>query len=185
MGGTAVTVPQPGDVLLTRGTAWTSKVIRFGAALLDRPNTYNHVIVIHHRDNLGVLWGVEARAEGVGWIDLTRTMRSRWVLTNADQPKTPEDRVFIAKTVEGAIAAPYDWTAIVAEAFEALRIDEFWRPAEFPEDGRLPYGTICSALADWAYERRGLPNPGGAAKTRTTTPSDWQTFLTLRPWEHL
>jgi hypothetical protein len=176
-------IPLPGDILLTRGNAWTSRLIRFGAALLDRPNTYNHVIVMHHYDGLGVPWGLEARAEGVGWIDLTKTLRSRWLLTNADQPKTPADREFIAKTVEAVIGTPYDWGAIAAEAFEALRIDKLWRAKEFPEDGHLPYGTICSALGDWAYERRGLANPGGTAKTRLTTPSDWQTFHTLRCWE--
>jgi hypothetical protein len=177
-----MTDPQPGDVILTRGSAWTSKLIRWGAALLDQPNVYNHVIVVHHRDALGVLWGIEARAEGVGWVDLTRTLKSRWVLTNADQPKTPEDREFICRTVEGAIATPYDWAAIVHEAFEALRIDKLWRAKEFPEDGRLPYGTICSALADWAYEQRGLPNPGGVKRTRLTKPADWHTFLITKGW---
>jgi hypothetical protein len=174
--------PAPGDVLLTRGTAWTSKLIRFGAALLDQPNIYNHVIVVHHRDAGGVLWGIEARADGVGWLDMTRTLKSRWVLTNAEQPKTPEDRVFICNTVEGALHTPYDWAAIVAEAFDALRIDGLWRAREFPEDGRLPYGTICSALADWAYERRGLPNPGGSGKTRLTKPADWNSFIATKGW---
>jgi hypothetical protein len=158
--------PQPGDVILTRGNAWTSRLIRWGAALLDQPNVYNHVIVVHHRDAIGVLWGIEARAEGVGWVDLTRTLKSRWVLSNADQPKTPADREFITRTVEGAIAT----------------IDKLWRAKEFPEDGRLPYGTICSALADWAYEQRGLPNPGGTRRTRLTKPADWHAFIQTRGW---
>jgi hypothetical protein len=177
------TYPQPGDVLLTRGSAWTSVLIRLGAALLDRPNRSNHVIIFHHYDELGVPWGIEARAEGVGWIDLSRTLRSRWLVTNAGQPKTPAQRALICQVVEGTIGTAYDWPAIVAEALEALRIDRLWRAQEFPEDGRLPYGTICSALADFAYERAGLANPGGTGKTRLTTPADWDTFITTRAWE--
>lgn len=175
--------PLPGDVLLTRGSAWTSWLIRFGAALLDRPNISNHVIIFHHYDALGVPWGIEARAEGVGWIDLTRTLKSRWLLTNAAQPKTPAQRALICKAVAGAIGTPYDWSGIVADAFEALRIDKLWRAREFPEDGRLPYGTVCSALADWAYERAGLANPGGSGVTRLTSPGDWNAFLITRAWE--
>lgn len=175
--------PLPGDVLLTRGSAWTSRLIRFGAALLGRPNISNHCIVFHHFDELGVPWGIEARAEGVGWIDLTRTLKSRWLLSNADQPKTPADRAFICAAVEAAIGTPYDWGAIAADALQALRIDHLWRAKEFPEDGRLPYGTVCSALADWAYERVGLENPGGNGATRLTTPADWDAFVITRAWE--
>lgn len=179
-----MTEPLPGDVLLTRGSAWTSRLIRFGAALLGRPNLHNHVIVFHHYDALGVPWGIEARAEGVGWIDLTHTLKSRWLASNADQPKTAADREFICNTVEAIIGTPYDWAAIVADAFEALHINRFWQAEEFPEDGRLPYGTVCSALADWAYEQRGLDNPGGATKTRLTSPADWTAFIATRDWTY-
>lgn len=177
-----MTAPQPGDVLLTRGTAWTSKLIRFGAALLDRPNTYNHVIVFTHYDALGIPQGIEARGEGAGDIDLRRTLRSRWVVSNADQPKTPAQRALVVEAARGVKGTPYDWSAIVAEGLEALRITPFWTLPERPKD-RLPTSLICSALADWAYAKAGLANPGGDTRTRLTTPADWDTFITTRAWE--
>jgi hypothetical protein len=53
---------------------------------------------------------------------------------------------------------------------------------ERPKD-RLPTSLICSALADWAYAKAGLPNPGGDAKTRLTTPADWAEFVLTKHWE--
>lgn len=177
-----VTAPQPGDVILTRGSAWTSRLIRFGAALLDRPNVYNHVIVFTHYDGLGIPQGLEARAEGAGDIDLRRTLASRWVTSNADQPKTASQRALVIEAAKGLKGTPYDWSAIFVEGLEALRITRFWTLAERPKD-RLPTSLICSALADWAYARAGLANPGGDNATRLTTPADWDTFIRTRAWE--
>lgn len=174
--------PQPGDVLLTRGSAWTSRLIRFGAALLGKPNVRNHVIVFTHYDELGIPQGIEARAEGAGDIDLRHTLRSRWLLTNVDQPKTPQQRELIVEAVRGVKGTRYDWSAIMVEGLEALRITRFWTLAEWPKD-RLPTSLICSALADWAYARAGLVNPGGDSYSRLTTPADWDTFITTRAWE--
>lgn len=175
-------IPQPGDVLLTRGSAWTSKLIRFGAALLDRPNVYNHVIVFTHYDGLGIPQGIEARAEGAGDIDLRRTLKSRWVVSNADQPKTASQRALIVDAVRAVKGTPYDWTAIAAEGFRALHITRFWTLPEYPKD-RLPTSLICSALADWAYARAGLANPGGDSANRLTTPADWDAWIRTRGWE--
>ena len=36
---------QAGDILCTRSNAWYARLIRFGAALLGRPNTVNHVAI--------------------------------------------------------------------------------------------------------------------------------------------
>jgi hypothetical protein len=176
-----MTAPQPGDILLTRGSAWTSRLIRLGAALLDRPNAYNHVIVFTHYDQLGIPQGIEARAEGAGDIDLRRTLKSRWVFSNADQPKTPGQRQLVVAAAKGVKGTQYDWPAIFDEALEALGITPFWTLAERPAD-RLPTSLICSALADWAYAKAGLANPGGNAHNRLTTPSDWSSFILTKGW---
>lgn len=177
-----MTPPMPGDVILTRGTAWTSKMIRFGAALLDRPNAYNHAIVFTHYDTLGIPQGIEARAEGAGWIDLRRTLASRWVTTNADQPKNPTQRELITQAAKGCLGVKYDWSAIFAEGLEALGITPAWTLPDRPKD-RLPTSLICSALADWAYAKAGLANPGGDTRNRLTTPADWAEFVITRGWE--
>lgn len=180
--GDHVTLPLPGDILLTRGSAWTSHIIRIGAALLDRPNVFNHVVVFTHYDALGIPQGIEARADGAGDIDLRKTLKSRWLASNAAQPKTPAQRALVVDAVRGIKGTQYDWAAIFVEGIQALRITPFWTLAERPAD-RLPTSLICSALADWAYAKAGLPNPGGNAHNRLTTPADWATFVITRAWE--
>jgi hypothetical protein len=174
--------PQPGDVILTRGNAWTSRMIRLGAALLDMPNVHNHVIVFTHYDKLNIPQGIEARAEGAGDIDLRRTLKSRWLMSNAEQPKTPQQRELVIQAAKGLKGTEYDWPAIFVEGLQALRITPFWTLPERPKD-RLPTSLICSALADWAYAKAGLANPGGDSRTRLTTPADWEMFITTRGWE--
>lgn len=174
--------PLPGDVVLTRSKGWVGWIIRFGAALLDRPNVRNHVVVVHHEDASGTLWGLEGRPGGVGWVDMTRVMRQPLTSTNAAQPKTWAQRDDICRVVESMVQRPYDWTAIGQAAMEALRMDRLWRAEEFSEAGEVPGQVICSALADWAYERVGLPSPGGSQRTRFTTPADWDLFIQSRAW---
>jgi hypothetical protein len=180
---------QPGDVLLTRYDGWTGRVIRFGAALRElitrrpSPNLRNHVIGVTHRDLLGVLWGIEATADGVTDVDLTRRLRSAWVISNREQPKTPAQRAEIVRILRAMKGTPYDWEAIVGDGFDSLGIDKFWRPAQFPQDGRLPLATVCSALLDFAYESATVASPGQYDGARFTTPADWDSFITTRAWE--
>jgi hypothetical protein len=203
---------QPGDILLTRFDAGLfARLIRFGAALKElitgkpNPNVHNHVIIVWKTDDAGVLWGIEARAEGVGPVDLAKRIENRWVISNADQPKTPEQRAVVVATVEAMLGSRYDWVAIVADAMQSLGINEFWQTFDWAPDGKghLPYATVCSALADLgyrrgdlvcpskpkrvtagtlvghAYEVAGLPAPGG----RFVTPADWETLITQKAWE--
>ncbi|HEU4913064.1 MAG TPA: hypothetical protein VFV76_14335 [Actinomycetes bacterium] len=173
----------PGDVVLTRSKGWVGWIIRLGAALLDRPNIRNHVIVVHHRDDAGTLWGIEGKPGGVGWVDMTTVLRHRLTSDNRNQPKDTRQRATICAAVEAAIQRPYDWGAIAHAAAESLRLDELWWRVEFREDDTIPAGVICSALADWAYERTGLASPGGTGRTRYTTPADWDHFIQSRDWE--
>lgn len=183
----------PGDVLLTRYDGWTGRLIRFGAALrellfnIPSPNLHNHCILVHHFDAKGVLWGIEARAEGVGWIDLTQRVRSKWTVSNAAQPKTVAQRARVCELGQALLGTPYDWTAIALDGFASVGISPEWEALrlddEFPEGGALPYAVVCSAYVDWCYEEAGLANPGGAEVTRYTQPTDWDQFVLTRGWE--
>jgi hypothetical protein len=99
------------------------------------------------------------------------------------QPKTPAQREVVVRVARAMLGTPYDWEAIVGDGADALGIDKFWRPADFPDNGRLPLATVCSALWDYAYQRAELANPGANAGGRFTTPADWDTFITTRAWE--
>jgi hypothetical protein len=185
-----------GDVLVTREGPWiVSALIRLGAKLTGRPAFCNHVIIVHHRDARGTLWGLEGRPGGVGWRDLTEPLKG--VLTNAnnEQPKTEEQRYLIAVASESLLATPYDWMAIAEHTRVAL---SFWErvkvfkslPGGLSFDAAKEFGeerpahVVCSAYADWAYEQVGLKNPGGNAVTRMTSPGDWDKFIMERAWEN-
>lgn len=171
---------EPGDVILTRGTAWTSRLIRLGAALLDMPNIRNHVIVAHHYDAAGTLWGIEGRPGGVGWTDVH--LDWRMAISNYHQPKTAAQRRTVIVGSERLLSTSYDWEAIADVTLKALRLDRLWHAKEFDESAQVPAHVICSSLADWLYERAGLPSPGGSGRTRTTTPADWDYFIESQGW---
>lgn len=170
-----------GDVMVTREGPWIiSFAIRLGAWLTGRPATVNHVIIIHHKDPLtGRLVGIEGRPSGTGWCDATERFGQRWTNINTRQPKTEEQRLLIAKACEALIDTRYDWIAIAEAAQEATRL-RLKAAEEWPDDA-VPGAVICSSLADWAYEKVGLPNPGGPALTRFTTPGHWDAFITGLP----
>lgn len=170
---------QPGDVICTRSNGIVGKLIRFGAALLGRSNLVNHVIIVHHFDASGTLWGLEGRAGGVGWIDMTDKV-DRFSNANTAQPKTTEQRKRIAELSGQLLGTPYDWEAIVVSAMAALRINKLWRSREYK--GGVPGHVICSAFADWVYEEVGLASPGKNGVTRYTTPADWDEFIMEGNW---
>ena len=171
----------PGDVVLTRTKGFVPRAIRFFAALLGKPNVRNHVVVVHHYDLAGTLWGIEARPGGVGWVDMTQYMKDNWTLTNHEQPKTDSQRELICQVAESMLQRPYDYTAIAADAVRALRLEVLWHARDFGDD-EIPAQVVCSALADWVYEKVGLDNPGKQSGTRFCTPGDWDEFITLEGW---
>lgn len=170
-----------GDVLCVRTNGWAARLIRFGAALLDRPNTVNHVIIVHHQDPDGTWWGVEGRPNGFGWTKVApRSVALPYVVSNAEQPRTEEQRVAIAKTAAELVGTPYDWFGIADDLFEAVRLDPLWKSRMTEEK---PAQVVCSSSADWVYQKCGLPSPGKTdGDWRYTTPADWATFITERGW---
>lgn len=166
----------PGDVLLVRTNSLTSTLIRFGSALRDAPDISNHVAVVHHTDLHGTVWCVEGRPGGVGWRDATAYLQSPWTVSNAAQPKTPEQRKTVCDVMQAMLGTPYDWTAIVADAAADLRIRLPWEPVW---RGTVPGQVVCSSAAWFAYSKAALKSPAGG---RACQPSDWDQFIITKAW---
>jgi hypothetical protein len=169
----------PGDVLAVRTGGFAGLLIRLGAALLDRPNVDNHIVVVSHTDAGGVQWGVEARPGGVGWFAIADYLGSCWTVTNADQPKTDAQRAAVVKAAHAMLHVAYDWAAIGVDGLEALHLTGLWHKNKL-WDGKPPAHVVRSALADYIYRVSGLASPGDG---RWTTPGDWLEFIQLRQWE--
>lgn len=173
--------PQPGDVLCTKNPkGWAARLIRLGAALQDRPNTVNHVIVVSHVDAVGKLWGIEGRPGGVGYVHLSKAVLTQpYLLSNALQPKTSAQRELIVEAAKGMIGTPYDWTGIAQDGMVAIGAQRLWGAWE---DGTVPAQVVCSSLADWVYDHVGLASPGKKFD-RNVSPADWAAFITERGWK--
>jgi hypothetical protein len=174
-------VPGIGDVLCTRTPkGWPAFLIRLGAALKDDPSTVNHVIVVHHKDAAGTLWGIEGRPGGVGWVDVRHALRQPYTLSNSEQPKDEVQRTAIATAAEALIGTPYDWTGIGLDAMRAIHAPELWA-SKWGKDGVAPAHVVCSSMADWLYDHVGLASPG-AQYDRTVTPGDWARWIMEKGW---
>lgn len=172
-----------GDVIVTReGKWWISWAIRLGQKLMGLPARVNHVIIVHHKDEMTGRWvGIEGRPSGTGWVDVESRLTLPLTSTNADQPKTEAQRFLVARAAESLVNTTYDWAAILESARVALKL-RMRAADEWPENS-TPGAVVCSSFADWAYERVGLPNPGGNGATRFTTPGHWDRFIADREWE--
>lgn len=168
-----------GDILCTRNpNSLAAKLIRFGAALRDEPNTVNHVIIVSHRD-AGTLWGIEGRPGGVGYVDVKHALVSKWTLNNVGQAKTSDQRVQIREAAKGLLGTPYDWEGIAADAMKAIGANTIWASRDF--NAAVPAHVVCSSLADWVYDHVGLESPGKKFD-RTVSPADWAELITLKGW---
>ena len=174
-----MTEPQIGDVLVVgSGKSWSSRLIRVGQALRGQPCTGNHVAILHHFTD-GVPWALEGRPGGVGWVDARRYIRDKRTVTNAEQPKTDEQREALATLCEAMIGTKYDWLAIKDNALESLGLEPLWT---YDWDGKgVPGQVVCSSYAAWAYTKVDLahPRPG---RERHVFPSDWSEFCFDSLW---
>ena len=171
----------PGDVL----TVWDPRsllpawLIRIGGWLRGhRRNRSNHVVMVHHRDDAGVWWGIEGRPGGVGWVDLATYPHI--TSTNAGQPKTEAQRIALCSIGAGMLGVDYDWTAIAADTRMALRLRHLWKSKDFGEES--PAHVVCSSAWDWAYEHLTMASPCCTEGTRWTTPADWEGFNRASGW---
>jgi len=168
---------KPADVLAIRTTGRPAWWIRFGAAIHNQPDLSNHIAVAHHYDANGVLWCIEGRPGGVGWVDASKYIKSSYLLTNAEQPKTDAQRLAVCETMKALLGTAYDWQAIVADGMADLG---FTVPGWHPDwNGTVPAHVVCSSAADYAYYKNGLACPKGG---RLVQPSDWDAFILNKSW---
>lgn len=171
----------PGDGLLTRTpNSVATWAIRFGAALLDRPNLVNHVAVYLHDDANGVPWGMEGRPGGFGQVDLRPYLASRWTVCNRLQPKTTLQRAAVVAGAKPMAGWGYDWEAIAADTAEALHID--WSPRWH---GQVPGHVVCSSALAYLYDGAHLSRPHRAddGGGREITPADWDQYWVLHGYD--
>jgi hypothetical protein len=170
----------PGDVCSVRTNGWEAALIRFGAACRGEPNLDNHIVVVHHTDATGTVWGIEGRPGGVGWVQVEGYFDNAYVVTNRLQPKTESQRATVCNIVEAMLHTPYDWPAIAEDALDDLHLDLLWGE-KWKE--KTPGHVVCSSLAAWAYYKANLKEPGNYLTLKqeqkelpTMQPSDWTMF---------
>lgn len=165
----------PGDVLAVRTPgAWSSALIRLGAALTGKPNLSNHIAVVHHTDASGTTWCIEGRPGGVGWRNASDYLASPWTLWNADQPKTDAQRKVVTDGAMAILGMPYDWAAIIGDGLDDLHL---WSPV----GGNVHGEGVCSAVAAFLYDKAALARPRGSE--RRIQPADWDSWILTSGWE--
>ncbi|MCW2901845.1 MAG: hypothetical protein JWO67_4110 [Streptosporangiaceae bacterium] len=170
-----------GDVLAVKTGGIGGALIRFGAWLRGLPHGINHVVIAHHLDDKGALIGLEGRPGGVGWVDMRDYLASPATVSNADQPKTDEQRYTVAKHAEAMLRAPYDWPAIVADAGCDLGLPS---PDDLDWNGNAaPLHVVCSSYAAYLYRIAGLARPGPTKGGRFVQPADWAQWDAKKGWQ--
>lgn len=177
----------PGDVVaVDTGNAIAEDLIRLGELLDGTPAPANHVVIVHHRDRAGTLWGVEGRPGGVGFVDMARYtggVLAKYGNSNSALPRSPLLSDAVCKAAVSLLRTPYDWAGgIAADAAVALRfpelakmLDRWWGWNEPCGSAVRPAHVVCSSLAQWVYSRLGLPCPA-LQDGELCTPADWWAF---------
>jgi hypothetical protein len=178
-----------GDVLVIAVPGgWKKKLVRWfinlQARLTGTPAPHDHVAILSHQDATGNWWCIEGKPSAVGYVLADKYLSAPTLVTNVRQPKTDEQRDFIVRVATEMLGTPYDWTAITTLGVRAARVNRLWDRAvarDWGED-EIPVHVICSSLADLAYEKAGLPSPGGTEGTRFTRPADWTSWCLELEW---
>ena len=136
--------PQPGDFILTHGSALISKIIRFGQRLRihgdDRKYTHwNHAALIVDSD--GSI--IEALGRGITRRSLDDYKPTEYQLIRIDAAK--EDRAQAVAFAESCVGQPYAWFTIASISISLLTGGKF----AFGFEGQ----HICSGLVARALER--------------------------------
>jgi hypothetical protein len=169
----------PGDVLVVSARSFVMLALTWWVRLFKRGvrkyARWNHIAVYHHTDAAGVPWSIEAAPGGVAWRKVADLGR---VMTNADQPKTGDQRNIVATGVASMLKMDYDWTAIEADAFREIASSGVTWDMEWDGD-RPPVHVICSSLASYWQWQAKLAGP----HSWKTTPMEWAMFVDTRAWE--
>jgi len=179
---------KPGDVLVVRMRrgGWLARLgawaISLGARMEGRPGTWQHVVIVSHRDTRGTLWGIQGQPGVVGWVSLDDTgwLTDFDTLSNLVQPKTADQRYAITLAAQALIGkVDYDWAAIVGDSAQAVAavaglkwVEGLWHAKTWGDE--VPAHVVCSSLASWAYGRAGLDGPRAG---RWCTPGDWAAWI--------
>lgn len=176
----------PADILAVRTSSAFGRWIRFGSALRDQPNLANHIVIVDHLDSSGILWGIEGRPGGVGWVDCAVYLQSPYTISNTKQYISPTRRDHITATCRAMIGTEYDWPAIAADALTDLHLPAVWADRE-KWGPQSPGHVVCSSLAAWAYYHNEVDGPfdvpasgvsGGVLKELPLIqPSDWVDWI--------
>jgi hypothetical protein len=142
--GAAATNPQPGDLILTHGTAWTSRLIRAGQRLRfvgdsHKYTWWNHVAVVVAAN--GDL--IEALGAGVQRRNLSVYQPAEYCLVEIKA--TPEDQQQIVAFAETCVGLAYGLPIIASIAVSLLTGTKL----SFGFEGQY----ICSGLAARCLER--------------------------------
>lgn len=151
-----------GTVLAVRTGGLAGWWIRFGAAWRNLPNLDNHIVIVHHVDSSGTVWGIEGQPGGVGWVDCANYfygVNGSYVVSNWRQPLSLQERSSVAKICESMLHVAYDWPAIAADALNDLRLPATWAVRDDKWGSQAPGHVVCSSLAAWAYWKSGIPGP--------------------------
>lgn len=168
---------KPATVLVMSGSPYLpEQAIEIGA-IIDGEPAAEHVAIVHHTGPAGVLWGLEGRPGGVGWVDCAKYVEHPMTIANTGQPLTDEVRMGIAVIMEAMLGTPYDWAAIIEDGGQILP-RKFGLPDIWHEkvDGKLPGHIVCSSLAAYGYDRKAQPCPS-PNDYRHVTPADWAKFI--------
>jgi hypothetical protein len=193
---------QPGDVLVVRNPrSCVGKLIRMGQALNDDVNAWNHVIIAvgsslsapdgHGVPAPGIFWGIEARAGGVGWVDVDKWVKDRWTISNSVQPKTDAGRALAVSAARALLGTPYDFAQVIKDALDDLRPMLRTRRAQGQFGALLatvPLYVVCSSLAAKVYDAAALARPHrtsarfAADDWQGIQPADWARFCLTEGW---
>lgn len=177
----------PGDVVaVDTGNALPDDLIRLGALLDGTPAPANHVVIVHHRDKAGTLWGIEGRPGGVGYVDMakyTGGVLAKYGNSNTGLPRAPYQSDMVCNAAHTMLGTPYDWKGgILADTLMALnlgglaeQLDRWWGWPDVCGTALRPAHVVCSSLAQWVYVRLGLPCPK-VADAELCTPADWWAY---------
>ncbi len=179
----------PGDVLAVDASkglgilsgGWWIKFRNWLNLMPKRSRFVDHIVVVHHRDDAGVLWGIEGRPSSVGWVDCALYVDAgKLVVDNRYQPKTDAQRKLVCDVAKEMLGTPYDWEAIFTLGTETTYINQYWNKLlarhmipEWNKD-EVPGHVICSSLAALAYRKSGLDHPwDSTGGLRFVDPEDW------------
>ena len=170
--GEQVTNPSPGDFVLTQGTSWTSRLIRFGQKIRYRGpdkifTRWNHVaIFVSEGGDI-----IEALGGGVQRRNISVYIETEYHVVHLENV-VDINRTHEVEFAQACLNDHYGWLTIVSIALCLLTGSKFG----FGVDGQ----EICSALVARCLERTGeiFPTdpwhimPADLAKYYNVRPSD-------------